>query len=120
MLITDSVAMVKVAQNFGISQHYIVLVSGTRDTKDQARQVKSIIGNDLHFLVTSADHMPRALAMFKKLGMSPIPAPTDFWIKQKHTTHPGSFFPNATSLRKFEKAYHEILGIIWAKIRNQI
>jgi uncharacterized SAM-binding protein YcdF (DUF218 family) len=112
--------MVEVAKEFDVNPEDIVFVSGTKDTKDQARQFKSKIGNDLHFLVTSADHMPRALAMFKKLGMSPIAAPTDYWIRQKQTRHPGIFFPSAISLRKMEKACHEILGIIWAKIRNQI
>lgn len=116
----DSEVMAKVANNLGVAQKDIVLVSDTKDTKDQARQVKSIVGSDLHILVTSASHMPRALALFGKLGMSPIPAPTDFWVKRKQRIAPGIFFPNANSLRKVEKALHEYLGIIWAKIRNQI
>lgn len=119
-LIADSEIMVKVANNLGVTLKDIVLVSAGMDTKEQARQVKSIVGSDLHFLVTSASHMSRALALFRKLGMSPIPAPADFWIKRKKRIVPGMFFPSATSLRKLEIALHEYFGIIWAKIRNQI
>jgi uncharacterized SAM-binding protein YcdF (DUF218 family) len=116
----DSEVMAKVAYELGVTKENIVLISDAKDTKDQACQVKSIIGKDLHIIVTSASHMPRAVTLFRKLGMSPIPAPTDFWVKRKETIAPGNFFPSAISLRKLEKAFHEYIGIIWAKIRNQI
>ncbi|MFX0203872.1 MAG: ElyC/SanA/YdcF family protein, partial [Candidatus Hodarchaeota archaeon] len=78
----DSEVMAKVAQNLGVDQRDIVIISDANDTKDQAQRVKSIIGEERHILVTSASHMPRAAAMFKKLGMRPIPAPTDYAVKQ--------------------------------------
>lgn len=116
----DSEVMAKVAYDLGLAEKDIVLVTDAKDTKEQARQVRLIIGNDPHILVTSASHMPRAVALFRKLGMSPISAPTDFWVKRKQRLAPGIFFPSANSLRKVEKALHEYLGIIWAKIRNLI
>jgi hypothetical protein len=42
-------------------------------------------------------------------------------MDQAKTHNPSrDFFSSATSLRKMEKAYHEFVGLIWAKIRNQI
>ncbi len=34
------------------------------------------------FLVTSAGHLPRTMAAFAKLGMTPIPAPTDYRLSR--------------------------------------
>jgi uncharacterized SAM-binding protein YcdF (DUF218 family) len=116
----DSEIMAKVAFDLDVAQKDVILVSDAKDTKDQARRVRSIVGNDLHVLVTSASHMPRALALFNKIGMSPIPAPTDYWVRQKQKISPAIFFPRTKELQKVEVALHEYFGIIWAKIRNQI
>jgi len=61
-----------------------------------------------------------AMALFKKHGMHPIPAPTDYLVMQKEGISPGDFFPNAGSLGKAGQALHEYLGIVWAKLRDQI
>jgi uncharacterized SAM-binding protein YcdF (DUF218 family) len=96
------------------------LESSSKDTKDEARLIKDMVGNESFFLVTSASHMPRSVALFKKEGMNPIPAPTDHRIKERQRLSPGMFFPWAGNLIKAELAVHEYLGLGWAKIRNQI
>ena len=81
----------------------------------------SKINNENHFfLVTSAYHMPRSIALFKKHEMNPIPAPTGHHIKNKHGLSPYAFFPGAGDLKNSEKAVHEYLGILWAKLRGQL
>jgi uncharacterized SAM-binding protein YcdF (DUF218 family) len=64
--------------------------------------------------------MPRAVALFERLGMEPIPAPTDFWIKKRQGLSPGMFFPSADGLRKAERAFYEYMGVVWSKLRGQI
>jgi len=118
--IADSEVMAKLAQDMGVHQKDVVLLSDSKDTKDQARRVKLIIGSDEHILVTSASHMPRSMALFRKLGLRPIPAPTDHGVKKRKDTSPGIFFPGASGLIKAERAIHEYLGLIWAKLSNQI
>ena len=71
-------------------------------------------------LVTSASHMPRAMGMFRKLGMHPIPGPTGHRIKDSQGPHPSSFFPHASNLLRSETVFHEYLGMAWAKLRGQI
>jgi hypothetical protein len=34
--------------------------------------------------------------------------------------YPGMFFPSAGHLHKSERAFHEYLGMAWAKLRGQI
>ena len=110
-----------VAKKWGVEPEDIVLEKKASDTKDHPIYVKEIVGKDKFILVTSASHMPRAMALFRKHGMAPIPAPTDYLVKEKEWgLRPGMFFPSAGSLERGERAIHEYLGILWAKMRGQI
>ncbi|MDY7034047.1 MAG: envelope biogenesis factor ElyC [Thermodesulfobacteriota bacterium] len=112
--------MAKVAKAIGVDGDDIIIESESRDTKDQALLLKSMVEESQFVLVTSASHMPRAMALFKKHGMEPIPAPTRHFVLKKPRLNPGLFFPDAGSLGKAERAFYEYLGIIWAKLRGQI
>jgi len=112
--------MAEVAKAVGVKQEDLILESESKDTIDEARLIKSIVGNDAFILVTSASHMPRSMGMFKKLGMHPIAAPTDYMVKKSQGISPSDFFPDSGSLRKAEGVIHEYLGIFWAKLRGQI
>jgi len=90
-----------------------------KDSKDQAREVENIVNDERFILVTSAAHMPRVMVLFKKQGLAPIPAPTDYRIKTRQSINPGMFFPSASNLLNAENAIHEYLGMIWAKLRGQ-
>ena len=110
----------RVAKAIGINQEDLVLENDSKDTEEQARLIKPIVGNEEFILVTSAAHMPRSMALFKKLGMQPIPAPTNHLTYESQGINPGSFFPSSGGLRKVESALHEYLGLVWARLRGQI
>ena len=112
--------MADVAGAIGVDKQKMVLQARSRDTKDEVRLIREIVGEDQFILVTSASHMPRSVAMFKKLGMDPIPAATDHWVKERQAMSPSMFFPSAGNLLKVERAVHEYLGLMWAKLRGQI
>lgn len=118
--VPEAETMASVAQAIGINRQDLVLEMVSRDTKDQAENIRSIVGNNKFILVTSASHMPRTIALFKKLGMDPIPAPTAHRVKEKHYISPHDFYPGSGALSKAERAVYEYLGIAWAKLRNQI
>jgi len=111
--------MAKVAESLGISPEEIVLESKSRDTEDEARIIKSMVGNDPFLLVTSASHMPRAMALFKKLEMNPIADPTDHLAKRSLQITPDDIYPGARGLRKAERAVYEYLGLTWEKFRGK-
>jgi len=118
--IPEAKVLADVAVALGIDGEDLVLESLSRDTKDEARLIQKIVGNDRFILVTSASHMPRSMAMFRKTGMQPIPAPTDYHVKQRRGMSPGMFFPSAGGLGKMERVVYEYLGLGWAKLRGQI
>jgi uncharacterized SAM-binding protein YcdF (DUF218 family) len=71
-LIPSAETMSRVAKTIGVNQEDLVLETDSKDTEDQARLIKPIVGNEEFILVTSAAHMPRSMALFKKLGCNPF------------------------------------------------
>lgn len=118
--VSDAEVMAKVASGLGVNKQDIILEEESKDTKDQARQIKKIVGGDRFVLVTSASHMPRAISLFKRQGMNPIPAPTGHLVRKPQGFDPISFYPTSRGLHKIERAMHEYLGIAWARLRGQI
>ena len=113
--------MADTARLLGINEEHLIIEDESKDTKDHPKFIQKIVENERFVLVTSASHMPRSIALFKKHGMNPIPAPTDYLIKERQGGISfGMFFPGADGLRKVERAVHEYLGLAWAKIIGQI
>ena len=117
--VPDAKVMADLAKDLGVKEKDIILEDKSQDTVEEAHLIKTIVNNDQFFLVTSASHMPRSMAMFKKLGMNPIPAPTAYEVTSEQQLNPFMFFPGADNLCKSEKALHEHIGILWAKLRGQ-
>lgn len=117
---SEAKGMADVALAFGVKKEDLILEEDSRDTENEARLVQPIVHQERFLLVTSASHMPRSMALFKKYGMSPIPAPTDFLTKEPGQIAPRMFYPNPDSLCKAERAFYEYLGLAWAKLRGLI
>ncbi len=64
--------------------------------------------------------MPRSMALLRKQGMKPIPAPTDYSVKESQGEGFLIPFPSSYELVKARRASYEYLGMIWAKVRGQI
>lgn len=118
--IATATVMTDLAIELGVNRSEIITETSPKDTKDEARIVKTIVEDSAFILVTSASHMPRSIAIFNKLGMYPTAAPTEHNVKQSQAVGPGLFFPGASNLHKAEKAVYEYLGFIWAKLRGLI
>ncbi|MCX5815732.1 MAG: YdcF family protein [Proteobacteria bacterium] len=109
----EAETLAKTALLMGVKENDMVCENKSRDTADQAKWISSIVGHSQFILVTSAIHMPRSIALFRKYGMDPIPAPTNYMVVKQSQFHPGMFFPSASSLGMLEAASHEYLGMIW-------
>ena len=116
----EATTLSRVAEELGVKKSDMVLEVESRDTKDHPLYVQHLVKKDPFILVTSAFHMPRAMKLFTKQGLAPIPAPAGPWKPAKEFWSPGNLFPSASGLRLAELAYHEYMGITWAWIRGQI
>ena len=116
----DAETMRALAVELGVDPAALDLDAASPDTETQAEVVRSRLGTEEFYLVTSASHMPRALALFRKAGTNPLPAPTHFLAQANRGFSPGDFFPSAGGLRRAEAATYEDLGLAWAKVRGKI
>lgn len=68
------------------------------------------------YLVTHAWHMPRAQRVFTQAGFDVVPAPTQFATHFRLTLL--DFMPNASALRDSSRFLHEIVGLVWYRIKS--
>jgi len=115
----EATILSRVAETLGVKKSDMVLEIQSRDSKDHPQYVSLIVKDNPFILVTSAFHMPRALRLFAKQGMTPIPAPAGHW-KPLRSTRPDYYFPGSRGTRLAELAFHEYLGMGWAWVRGQI
>jgi uncharacterized SAM-binding protein YcdF (DUF218 family) len=101
----------------GIPPEDIIVFPKPKDTKEEADRLKEYLHGDRFILVTSAYHLPRAMALFHHEGLEPIASTSHFLIKDSDRVISA---PSAVQLEKSEVAIHEYLGFLWAKIRGQI
>ncbi len=99
----------------GVKKENILMQTETKDTKEEAWAMKARLGTAPFILVTSAYHMPRSMKLFEQEGLSPIPAPTDFFYEDREIRISTL---NGKQLRKTETALHEYLGLLWMYLRD--
>ena len=116
----EALLMTQLALDLGVGKEAMLVESEGRDTKDQANNIRLLIGDDPIILVTSASHMPRSVALFEKQGFTLLPAPTGYLTRNSPGISRGDFFPSARNLMRAERTTYELLGITWAWIRGQI
>lgn len=117
---TNAELMKKMALSLGVKKEDIVLEPGSKNTYEEAKNIKDIVGKEKFILVTSASHMPRSMALFKKLGMEPIPAPTDYLVKESYKISPQGFFPSSDNIKMTEAAFYEYFALIKEKLAGRI
>jgi len=118
--ISEAEIYFKTARIMDVPSQDLVMSGPDRDTEEEARTVQKTVGRAPFILVTSALHMPRAIALFKKRGMNPVPAPAAHLVRQRSGTIPEDFYPSARELWKAQMAVHEYLGILWYKLKESI
>ena len=112
-------AMAATAKLFGVKDEDIVLESESMDTEDEARLLAPLLKKEPFYLVTSAVHMPRSMALFKKQGTNPIPAPADYSFQSSRAPFLLQVLPNVNAFQQSERALREYMGITWSRLRGK-
>lgn len=110
--------MKRLLVSIGVPTHRIMVESQSSDTHESAVNVHKIVGAKRFVLVTSAGHMPRAMRSFQKLGMKPVPAPTNYMSKKNWLAI--RYLPSPLHLEYSDLAVHEYLGILWYRLMNRL
>lgn len=96
---------------FGVPRDRILLEPDSESTRANARNTARLIreqGITKTVLVTSALHMRRAAAEFRKVGVEVVEAPVDLTVRP--FSGPEMVFPDVASLSRVDEAVHELLG----------
>lgn len=113
-------ALGAVATSLGVSADQMELDKSAWDTEQEAHNLSPRLGREPFFLVTSAFHMPRAMALFRHAGAQPIAAPTHHLTLDAPGVSFNEFFPSPDAMANLESGWHEYLGILWSKLRGRL
>jgi uncharacterized SAM-binding protein YcdF (DUF218 family) len=107
-------------EQLGVPERAVVSVSGSANTATDAdaaliKQAMAPHGVKRVLLVTSATHMRRALAVFRRAGIDAVPSPTDYEEMECPKPPAGrrvvfEYLPDADALAKSTKAVNEYVG----------
>ena len=110
----SSASMADLAIDLGIPEEQIITFSTPTSTWEEAQRTAAELGTSKVILVSSALHLPRAILLFEKSGISASPSPTDY-LSDPSPSDILDFLPNAGAWLTWQRAFHEIYGRIWFK-----
>lgn len=110
--------MKRLLVSLGAPVEKVAIEDKSANTHESAVNLQKRLGGKSFVLVTSAGHMPRAMGTFRKLGMNPIPAPTDY--KSIKNYRAIAYVPSPLHLECSDLAVYEYLGIIWYKLKGHL
>lgn len=101
----------------GIEEQHILSIEKSRDTEEEALNIKTHLLGEKFALVTSASHMQRAMKLFQDQGMEPIAAPTEHLVRHSKSRSWRYMLPNSMNISKFERWWYELLGRSWLRLK---
>ena len=126
---SEAESMATIMEIMGVPRQAMLLESRSLTTYENAVYTKEILERrnlNKVLLVTSAAHMPRSVAIFKKQGIDVIPAPADILVSDRNIIENGvsgesrilSFFPNPESLDRTTQIIKEYIGMFIYRLRG--
>lgn len=129
----SAVTVAQILQMLDVPPQDILLESNSQNTAENARFTRAILepmGIRRILLVTSAQHMPRAVGLFRAQGFEVIPMPTGHQVTTRDweaLLHPPTFaafllnlLPSAENLAGTSGALREYLGLWVYTLRGEI
>lgn len=104
--------MERAAVSLGVDPSRIVRFDLARDTAEEIAALRALIGTQKVVIVTSEEHMPRAMVLAAHAGLDAIAAPASV-AKGGPGENGWSWFPSLTAFERTSGAVHELLGGVW-------
>ncbi|MCC0176699.1 YdcF family protein [Waterburya agarophytonicola K14] len=126
---SEAESMATIMEIMGVPRDAMLLESRSLTTYENALYSKEILDRrnlKKILLVTSAAHMPRSMAIFKKQGIDAIPAPADFLVSDRNLIESKtsaqsriiSLFPNPESLDRTTQILKEYIGTFIYRLKG--
>lgn len=89
----------------------IYMETESKSTDEHAENVRRFLKNKTFILITSASHMVRAIRVFRKADLDPIPYPVEFFSTRPYSVM--DFFPSIYNIERLESALYEYLAQVY-------
>lgn len=110
----EALEMKRLAVKLGVPADAIATETQSRTTYESAVEMKQLVGTQPIVLVTSASHMPRAMALFRKQGMAVTAAPCGYSVRNwpdQSWELPFHLIPNVEAFERSTIAINEHMGL---------
>lgn len=102
--------------SLGVEGSIIEIDDLSLHTSESAIRLNERLSGREFYLVTSAGHMPRAMATFRARGARPIAMPTDHKLPRE--ARRASLMPSPLHLEASDMAIHEYLALAWYRLNG--
>lgn len=102
----------------GVPPEAVDWEAASRNTHENALAIRDRLGPNRFILVTSAFHMPRAVAACRAVGLTPIPAPCGH--RAPGILTPYDFVPASEYLWDSALAIREYLALLYYRVKDWI
>jgi uncharacterized SAM-binding protein YcdF (DUF218 family) len=112
----DAVVAKRFLVDLGVDEERVICETKSRDTYENAKYSKEICskyGFTHPILITSADHLKRAVMIFEKLGMQVTPFPAYYRSRPNIKYSWMALFPYHENFSDSVRALHEYLGHVY-------
>ncbi len=115
---SDASLMAELAIGAGVPASAVRVETKSRNTYQNLLFVHELAGGHGGnvWLVTSAIHMPRAMAVARKLDLGMRPYPCDY--RSVSLEHWYAWLPNSGGPAMFADAMHELVGIVYYRLKG--
>ncbi|KTC99512.1 membrane protein [Legionella erythra] len=116
----ESKRMAQLADWFNNPPKPVMLETASLNTAQQAKAIKQWVHDQPFYLVTSAIHLPRAMALCRSQGLNPVAAPADKTLYWQDERWEKRYLPNPQNMVYLSIALHELLGMAWANLGGDV
>jgi uncharacterized SAM-binding protein YcdF (DUF218 family) len=103
-------------RQLGVPDAALMIDNMSNSTAASAATVHELLGSVPVFLVTSAGHLRRAVWAFRRSGLEPVAAPTDYQLPR--SVWQSSWTTSAAHLQASDLAIHEYVALAWYRARG--
>ncbi len=111
--------MADLAVSLGVDRARIHEIDTARDTEEEAVAISALAKGKPVAVVTSAWHLPRAVALCQRQGIDALPCPADYTAPTDRAIKSDFYKWNLGGLERSTKAVYEFIGTVWARVRGK-
>lgn len=108
-------------EQLGVPPDKIIKEEKATNTRDHALFVPPLLkqhGIERFVLVTSQQHIARALGAFRKVGIDPVPSTPEVYARHGHFLEP--YLPSRVGLSASESLIYDLMGRVYYRARGWV